>query len=218
MDTNVIDVGAFPYNSDSPFFEVFMRDRKIIIPSSVIYELKRKLQIGKEKDKVIKALSRLQEYKSLNFIKLEISGILSEEAATNELLVQLTIREKKDEEKSSRFVRQIKEAKSDVRDTMILLEAIRSSGVLFTNDKNLRKLATLLGVPTISYNSLLDDVNHIIRKMSKNKSEKINKNKIIKLVKEYALRTRGERYRDEDIALVLGYLMLQNRKIQELLK
>ena len=66
LDTNVLDIGAFPYNRDSPFFRAFISGREVVIPSTVIYELKRKLQIGKEKEKVIRALMRLQEYKSSN--------------------------------------------------------------------------------------------------------------------------------------------------------
>ncbi len=201
LDTNVLDIGAFPYNSDSPFFKAFMSGREIVIPSIVIYELKRKLQIGREKEKVIKALIRLQDYKSSNSIRLTISGELSEETATNELLIQLAIKENKSN----------KDAKRDIRDSMILLEAIRREAVLFTNDKELRILAALLGVPTISYNSLLDDVWSIVSKVCGERREKVYKKEIIKLVKDYALRIRGEKYRDEDITLVLEYSRQQRR-------
>ncbi len=206
LDTNVLDIGAFPYNSDSPFFKAFMSGREIVIPSIVIYELKRKLQIGREKEKVIKALIRLQDYKSSNSIRLTISGELSEETATNELLIQLAIKENKSN----------KDAKRDIRDSMILLEAIRREAVLFTNDKELRILAALLGVPTISYNSLLDDVWSIVSKVCRERREKVYKKEIIKLVKDYALRVRGEKYRDEDITLVLGYLRQQRRKLMSI--
>jgi len=126
---------------------------------------------------------------------------LSEETATNELLIQLAIEENKSN----------KDVKRDVRDSMIHLEAIRREAVLFTNDKELRILAALLGVPTISYNSSLDDVWSIVSKVCRERREKIYKKEIIKLVKDYALRIRGEKYRDEDITLVLGYLRQQRR-------
>ena len=211
LDTNVLDTGAFPYNSDSPFFKAFMSGREVVVPSTVIYELKRKLQIGREKEKVIKALMRLQEYKSSNSIRLTISGELSEEAATNELLIQLATKENKNN-------KDVKDAKRDIRDSMILLEAIRRGAVLFTNDKELRILATLLGVPTISYNSLLDDVWSIVSKVCRERREKVDKKEIVKLVKDYVLRVRGEKYRDEDITLVLGYLRQQRREINECLR
>lgn len=208
LDTNILDIGAFPYNSDSPFFKAFILGREVVIPSTVIYELKRKLQIGKEREKVIRALMRLQEYKSSNSVKLTISGELSEEAATNELLTQLTIKENKNN-------KEIKDAKSDIRDSMILLEAIRREAVLFTNDKELRILAALLGVPTISYNSLFDDVWFIVSKVCREKRGKVDVKEIVKLVKDYALRVRGESYRDGDITLVLGYLRQQRKEIDE---
>ena len=211
LDTNVLDIGAFPYNSDSPFFKAFMLGREVVVPSTVIYELKRKLQIGREKEKVIKALMRLQEYKSSNSIRLTISGELSEEAATNELLIQLATKENKNN-------KDVKDAKRDIRDSIILLEAIRRGAVLFTNDKELRILATLLGVPTISYNSLLDDVWSIVSKVCRERREKVDKKEIVKLVKDYALRVRGEKYRDENITLVLGYLRQQRRDINECLR
>ncbi len=211
LDTNVLDIGAFPYNRDSPFFKTFMLGREVVVPSIVIYELKRKLQIGREKEKVIRALMRLQEYKSSNSIRLTISGELSEEAATNELLIQLATKENKND-------KDVKDVKRDIRDSMILLEAIRRGAVLFTNDKELRILATLLGVPTISYNSLLDDVWSIVSKVCRERRENVDKKEIIKLVKDYALRVRGEKYRDEDITLVLGYLRQQWREINECLR
>ena len=46
----------------------------------------------------------------------------------------------------------------------------------------------------------------------------VDKKEIVKLVKDYALRVRGEMYQDEDITLVLGYLRLQRREINECLK
>ena len=131
---------------------------------------------------------------------------MSEETATNELLIQLAIKENKNN----------KDAKRDIRDSMILLEAIRREAVLFTNDKELRILAALLGVPTISYNSLLDDVWSIVSKVCRERREKVHKKEIIKLVKDYALRVRGEKYRDEDITLVLGYLRQQRRKLMSI--
>ena len=153
---------------------------------------------------------KLQDYKSANSIKLTISGELSEEAATNELLIQLAIKENKNKD--------VKDVKRDIRDSMILLEAIRREAVLFTNDKELRILAALLGVPTISYNSLLDDVWYIVSKVCRERRGKVDKKEIIKLVKDYALRVRGEKYRDEDITLVLGYLRQQKRDIDECLR
>jgi|GEM_PF-2318885 rRNA-processing protein FCF1 len=211
LDTNILDIGAFPFISDSPFFKTFVSHREVVIPSIVVYELKRKFQISREKRKVIRALMRLQDFKSVNSIKLTISGELSEEAATNELLTQLAIKENKND-------KGIKDVRRDVRDSMILLEAIRREAVLFTNDKELRILATLLGVPTISYNSLHDDVLSIVSKLCRERHGKVDKKEIVKYVKEYALRVRDENYRDGDIILVLEYLRQQRREINECLK
>ena len=101
---------------------------------------------------------------------------------------------------------------------MILLEAVRREAVLFTNDKELRILAALLGVPTISYNSLSDDIWFIVSKVCREKRGKVDVKEIVKLVKDYALRVRGESYRDGDITLVLGYLRQLRREIDECLR
>ncbi len=114
--------------------------------------------------------------------------------------------------------KRLEDVKRDIRDSMILLEAIRREAVLFTNDKELRILAALLGVPSISYNSLFDDVLSIVSKVCRERGEKVDKKEIIKFVKDYALRVRGEKYRDEDITLVLGYLRQQRKEIDECLR
>ena len=104
---------------------------------------------------------------------------MSEETATNELLIQLAIEENKSN----------KDVKRDVRDSMIHLEAIRREAVLFTNDKELRILAALLGVPTISYNSSLDDVWSIVSKVCRERREKIYKSSLKIMLSELEVRS-----------------------------
>jgi len=72
---------------------------------------------------------------------------------------------------------------------MILLEAIRREAVLFTNDKELRILAALLGVPTISYNSSLDDVWSIVSKVCRERREKIYKSSLKIMLSELEVRS-----------------------------
>lgn len=211
LDTNVIDIGAFPYDVNSPFFKAFIIGREVVIPSIVIYELMRKIEVGIEKQKVIRALVRLLELKSKGSIKLKISDeLLPFEAATHELLTQLGVTEEIKKHKSVRSIR------SDIRDSLIIQEALRRNAVLFTNDKKLRTLATLLGVPTISYNSLIDDVRSVVKSVCQSK-KKVDKREIIKLVKDYAFEVRGEKYRDEDVSLALGYLRQLDREINNCL-
>lgn len=95
--------------------------------------------------------------------------------------------------------------KRDVRDILIVLEAIKHGAILFTNDINLRKLALMLGIPSISYNSLLDDIREVIREMCKHR--KVHISDIVKAVKEFGLNIREEEYDEEEIKMALNYLV-----------
>lgn len=208
LDTNVITMLSFPYKVESPFFNTFMNGRKVIIPSIVIYELKRKLEVGKEKEGVIRALSRLREINALGLIDLEITGKLPPELILHELYLDVYGRgESKDKEGKEGIVdsKVARRVKSDLRDTLIILEAIEHKGVLFSNDLNLREIALMFGIPSISYNSLLDDVREILRNMCR--TEIIHKSQLIKTVKEHSLEIRGEEYTDEEVAMALTYLV-----------
>jgi rRNA-processing protein FCF1 len=195
LDTNVISMVAFPYKSESPFFNTFMRDREIIIPAIVVYELKRKLEIGKERRNVTYALSRLKEMHAMGLLNLKITGELPPEIIVPEVLPQLA---------EGKTINDVKYARSDVRDVLIVLEANRLGGVLFTNDVSLRKLALMLGVPSISYNSLLDDAREVVREICK--AGKVHKSEVVKAIKTLGLEVRGEEYDEEEVNMALDYL------------
>ncbi|MEM2449019.1 MAG: hypothetical protein QXT14_08755 [Candidatus Bathyarchaeia archaeon] len=208
LDTNVITMLSFPYKVESPFFDAFMNGRKVIIPSIVVYELKRKLEVGKEREGVIRALSRLREMNAIGLIDLEVTGKLPPELILHELYLDVYgSRESKGEEGKEYIIdsRAARRVKSDLRDTLIILEAIEHKGVLFSNDLNLREIALMFGTPSISYNSLLDDVREIVREICR--TERVHKNHLVKTVKERSLEIRGEEYTDEEIAMALSYLV-----------
>lgn len=187
LDTNVITSHAYPYSPNSSFFKMYMFNRELIIPATVTYELKRKFKLYKERLGIVKSLARLYEMQEAGYVKLRVIGDLIPE--------QVIVKDK-----------ELRELSRDFRDTAILLEALKSNAILFTNDKELRKLALLLGIASISYNSLLDDVETIIRE-----KRRISKNDLIKIVKEYAKEIRGEEYAKEDIEAALAYLYFSKK-------
>ena len=196
LDTNVISMVTFPCKVESPFFEAFMKGRKVIIPAIVVYELKRKLKIGKEKRNVTYALTRLREMSAMGLLKLKIAGKFPPEIVVHEIWPKSV---------GKKTAKGIKDVKSDVRDVLLVLEASRRNGVLFTNDVNLRKLALVLGVPSISYNPLTEDVRDVVCNIYKGK--KVHISEVIRAVKEYGLNVRGEEYDEGEIKMALNYLV-----------
>jgi len=61
------------------------------------------------------------------------------------------------------------------------------------------------GVPSISYNSLLEDVKEVVSEMCK--AGKVHKNYVIKNVKTRSKEVREEEYTDDEIVMALTYLM-----------
>ena len=208
LDTNIVDVGYFPYLSTSPFFSMFLKGREVIIPSVVIYELLRKVEVGKEKERAIKALMRLQELDARGIIKLQIIGETPPEVATQEILTRIYAMTKSKKAKS------VKKIRSDIRDALIIQEALKRNAYIFTNDEKLRTLAFLLGVPSIKYHPLVEDVRMIAYNLCKQMGGSISMKKLIEAVKQYAKETRAETYTDEDIRSALSYLSLTDRKIR----
>lgn len=188
LDTNVITLLSFPYKPTSSFFKAFMEGREILLPAVVVYELKRKFNVGKERSGMINALSRLYEMNAIGLLKMRVIG---------ELTFQPQLASTQEERK---------EMGRDFRDALILMEAIKHNAVLFTNDVRLREIAILLGVPSISYNSLLDDTASIIRER-----RRLHKSELIDLVKQTAGEVRGEEYTVEEIEEALSYLRFSGR-------
>jgi len=194
LDTNVISIMAFPYKIESPFFEAFINGRKVVIPAIVVYELKRKLGVGREKRGVTRALTRLREISAMGLIDLEVSGELPPDLILHELYPTEPGKGKKG-----------KAIRSDLRDSLILLETLKHKAILFSNDSKLRQIALMLGVPSISYNSLLEDVKEVVSEMCK--AGKVHKNYVIKNVKTRSKEVREEEYTDDEIVMALTYLI-----------
>lgn len=208
LDTNVVDVGYFSYLSTSPFFSMFLRGREVIIPSVVIYELLRKVEVGKEKERVIKALMRLQELDARGIIKLQIIGETPPEVATQEILTRIYAMTE------SKKAESVKKIRSDIRDALIIQEALRRNAYIFTNDKKLRTLAFLLGVPSIKYHPLVEDVRMTTYNLCQQMGGSVSMKKLIEAVKQYAKETRAETYMDEDIRSAISYLSLLDKTIR----
>jgi rRNA-processing protein FCF1 len=191
LDTNVISLMAFPYRPESLFFRTFMENREILLPAIAIYELKRKFSVGKERLGIINALNRLTEMHGAGLIKIRVIGEITPESY---------------EVSRTKNKKNLKAIKSDFRDSLILLEAKRQNAILFTNDKSLREIAILLGIPSISYNSLLDDVSEVLME-----KEYVKEEELIKLVKESVKEVRGEEYTNEEIKMALSYLKFSGK-------
>jgi rRNA-processing protein FCF1 len=207
LDTNVIDVGYFPFASTSPFFRMFLQGRNVIIPSVVVYELLRKIEVGKEKEKVINALLRLQELNARGLIKLKIIGETPPEIATQEILTGIhAITEKSKAE-------EIRNMRSDIRDALIIQAALNHNAFIFTNDKKMRTLAFLLGVPSITYFPLVEDVKEILKQLCQ-KEKAVSISTLIKAVQDYLKETRGETLSAENIKLILKYLEFIDKRVK----
>jgi len=207
LDTNVIDVGNFPFTSTSPFFRMFLQGRNVIIPSVVVYEILRKIEVGKEKEKVVNALLRLQELNARGLINLKIIGETPPEIATQEILTRIhAITERAQAKK-------IKKVRSDVRDALIIQAALNHNAFIFTNDKKMRTLAFLLGVPSITFFPLVEDVKEILKQLCQ-KERAISIDTLTKKVKDYVKETRGETPPTEDIRSVLKYLEFIDMRVK----
>ena len=180
LDSSSIDISRFPYDVKSPFFMSFLYGRTIIIPKAVIYEVKTRYGT-KDKKKILEALIRLRQLKNLSFVK---DVIFEGEMA-----------------KVPRGFggKMGKKPLEDLIDSLILNTAIETNGILFTNDRELAEYAFLLGVPTISYMGLEDDVRAVIIQ----NDLKLTKEECIKKVIEYSTVCRGAPYSKEDIESIL---------------
>lgn len=182
LDTSAIDISRFPLSPHSSFFLAFIENRELIIPKVVMHELKTRLRT-KDRPKVEKALLRFNKLWTWGFIKnIRFEGTFPELSRVN----------KKDIE--------------DLRDCMILDVARNSNGVIFTNDKDLIKLAALMGIYTITFSGLEEDIITVVRE----NHLKFTLESAIKKVREYGIKERGEEYRAEDVRWMIEYLRQQN--------
>lgn len=95
----------------------------------------------------------------------------------------------------------------DLRDCMILDVARRNQGILFSNDKELIKLANLMGVYTITFSGLEEDVLTVIRE----NNLKLTLNTAVKRIQKYGDLERLEIYSIADIEWMISDLEKQNR-------
>lgn len=182
LDTSAIDISRFPLSAHSGFYEAFIENRELIIPKVAIHELKTRLRT-KDRLKVEKALLRFNKLWTWGFIKnIRIEGTFPE----------LSLVDKKDIE--------------DLRDCMIIDVAKNNNAIVFTNDKELIKLAALMGIYTITFSGLEEDVTSVIRE----NDLKLTTESAVKEIKEYGIKERGEEYETEDVLWVIEYLCQQN--------
>lgn len=182
LDTSAIDISRFPLSPHSSFYTAFIENRELIIPKVVMHELKTRLRT-KDRFKVEKALLRFNKLWAWGFVKnIRIEGTFPE----------LSLVSKKDIE--------------DLRDCMILDVARNSNAVLFSNDKELIKLAALMGIYTITFSGLEEDVTLVIRE----NDLELTLESAIEKIKEYGLKERGEEYGTEDVRWMIEYLCQQN--------
>jgi len=183
LDTSALDITRFPYDIKSPFFTAFLKDRTVILPAVVLYEAKTR-HSTKDRDKVAKALYRLNQLKSLGFIKDVVKrGHIPE---------SLRITSGKG-----------KKLLEDLVDAMVLSTAIENNGILFTNDHKLAEFAFSWGVYPISYNGLEDDVRAVV----KGNQLKYDKETVIEAVQRYGQYFRSTTYEEEDIKAVVETLI-----------
>jgi rRNA-processing protein FCF1 len=190
LDTSAIDISRFPYSSESMFTIRFLKNRRILLPKVVLYELKRRMRKDVERKKVQRALFRLNQFRSMGIISVETTG------SSYFLSPNLS-----KEEKLRKMSPLIEDAK-DYRDTLVLISAIENRALLFTNDENLRDMAIAYGIYTIWYNGLEDDIIHCI----KTHNFRLTLSKLIKVVKAYSMEVRGEAYKESDIREVVELL------------
>jgi rRNA-processing protein FCF1 len=184
LDTSSLDISRLPLTSPfGSFFEAYLNQRVLIIPRTALHEIKTRLRT-QDGVKVQKALVRLN--------KMLTWGLLKEIKLDGQFSIVSTA-EKKDIE--------------DLRDCIILDTAKRRNGILFTNDKELIKLANLMGIYTITFSGLEEDVLTVIRE----NNLKFTIDEAIKQVQEYGQVERIEDYSVLDIKWMITDLMKQNR-------
>ena len=122
FDTSAIDVARFPLQPTDPFFEMFLKNREIVIPNVVLYELKTRLSTP-DRRRVSEALVRIRCLQSWGFIR----NLRHEEAIPIEMV--RTAKSKKGVEDSVDFA--------------VLTCAIKNKGILFTNDAELGEICLL---------------------------------------------------------------------------
>lgn len=182
LDTSAIDISRFPLKLVGSFFTAFIENRELIIPKVVMHELKTRLRT-RDSFKVEQALLRFRRLQTWGFVKnIRIEGEFP----------RLSLVDKKDIE--------------DLRDCMILDVARNNNGIIFTNDKDLIKLAALFGVYTITFSGLEEDVISVI----KEKNLKFTVESAIEKVIDYGRKERGEEYGTEDVRWMIEYLCRQN--------
>jgi len=183
LDTSAIDVTRFPYDVKSPFFTAFFQGREVIIPNIALFEVKTRLN-KENKEKIVKALSRLELMKNYGFIKNIV-----QKGSMPEILKILGKKGKKQRE--------------DFLDSIIVNTAIENEAIIFTKDRELAEFAFSRGVLAISYNGLEDDVRTVIR----GRQGKLSKPELVETTQKYAIEFRGIVYDKSDIETALNDLI-----------
>ncbi|MGA2681473.1 MAG: hypothetical protein ABSF44_06700 [Candidatus Bathyarchaeia archaeon] len=186
LDTSAIDISRLPLTSPfGSFFEAYLSQRLLIIPKTAMHELKTRLG-SPNGVKVQKALVRLNKMLTWGLLKeIKLDGEFS----------PVSLADKKDIE--------------DLRDCIILDTAKKNNGILFTNDRELVKLANLMGIYTITFSGLEEDVLAVI----KEKNLKLTLSEAVKNIQEYGRLERLEDYSESDIKWMIEDLIKQNRLI-----
>jgi len=187
LDTSALDVARFPFSIFSSFFETFLKGRIVIIPSAVLYETKTRCET-KDRERVIKALSRLNHMKSWGFIR--------------DVVQKGTIPELKIIAKRQRL--------EDLIDSIVLSTAIENDAILFTNDSKLAEYAFSIGIYAISYYGLEDDIKTVIAEHQ----GKYDMHTVIEAVQNYGRIHRGSVYDENDIKSIIEYLKRRGEIIE----
>jgi rRNA-processing protein FCF1 len=183
LDTSAIDISRFPLSRTGSFFEAYLENRALIIPTAAIHELKTRLR-GQDGIKVQKALARLNNMLAWGLLKdIRVEGEFPELSSTT----------KRDIE--------------DLRDCMVLDTAKRQNGILFTNDRDLIKFAAMIGVYAITFSGLEEDVLAVI----KESNLKLSPSQAVHKIQEFGEQERLEQYAQEDIKWMIDDLCRQNK-------
>jgi rRNA-processing protein FCF1 len=184
LDTSAIDFSRLPLSTPFGSFSMaYLNQRVLVIPKTTMHEVKTRLGTP-DSTKVQKALARLNNMRSWGLIKdIKIDGEFS----------IVSTAEKKDIE--------------NLRDCIILDTAKKLNGILFTNDCELIKLANTLGIYTITFSGLADDVLTVI----KDNNLKLTSEQIVEKVKQYGQEERAEDYSETDVKWIIADLSKQKR-------
>lgn len=183
LDTSSIDISRFPLSQTGSVFKAYLENRTLIIPTAALLELKTRLR-GQDGIKVQKALARLNNMLAWGLLKdIRVEGEFPELSSTA----------KRDIE--------------DLRDCMVLDTAKRQNGILFTNDRDLIKFAAMIGVYTITFSGLEEDVLAVI----KESNLKLSPAQAVQNIQEFGEQERLEQYTQEDIKWMIDDLCRQNK-------